>query len=770
MPNLNYTDYVERFGTHNLEVITTESEYTAAITELKRLKKNHCHFKFTVKGPCCGVEFQTTWGGFDNKEVKKCSACNYKALGEGLRDSYADVKKKFEDLGVTLVTTEDEYNADTSGLSRFEFKIIAKCGHERETKFFNFEREALNHGICMPCCAKMKYTKVNLSSEYVTELFTKAGCEILSSYENNIFKNITFKAACSHTSTEIMNDIPFKDKKKINCKTCRDEEALIIRNNLVNEDGTLKAFDVESEAMDWIIELLSDKFDIMITEEGCRADIIIKPIEVKEDKWVQIQLKSAEASKDNQLTAFGFGLNNDYTGMIMLFTAKIIDCMWIIDYDVINTYNTLTISLYEDTKYFKYKVPPCYLYQKMYEFYNSDKFTKVTIEEVMKRDFQSVQNEDKYKNMRKKKISFLPYEEVQNYSVVDFKINNYNIQEKIAVKSCNLYTLKLHKSYGKNNKIAYNSGDNDFYWIHLDNWKHFFVIPEAILIENGFITHNDQIGTKYIGISLTGKKNAWILDYKYDYDNLDEEKLKTLFKNDDYKKTDIIINKYIHGIETYHTILEDLTKLEYTIKTTEEEFNNLLQKYKYPNEVPITVVGLCGHEITASLFNLKGKIKSMCINCERKDFDEIYDIVQKRFAEFPGVILKTTKKEVMFNNLTMDSSYMLEVTNCAHLNAGPHTRNSKYLDMVDLLGKTVYCASCAKKLKNNGNLTYENLVERFTKVGCMLLTSKENYENNYMSAKDTHKFIASCNHETSGIPEKLELTRRKSPLKCALCK
>jgi hypothetical protein len=766
MPNLNYTDYVERFGNHNLEVITTESEYTAAITELKRLKKNHCQFKFTVKGPCCGVEFQTTWGIFDNKKVKNCSACNYKAFGKCLRDSYADVKKKFEDLGVTLLTTEDEYNADTLGLSRFEFKIIAKCGHERETKFFNFEGEAINHGICKPCCAKMKYTKVNLSSKYVNELFTKAGCEILSSYEKNIFKNITYKAACGHTSTEIMNDIPFKDKKKINCNTCRYEEAAMIRNNLVNKDGQLNVLIVENEALKWIRELIEDKFEMIVTDEGCRADFIIKPKEIEEDVWAPVQLKSAEASIGIDMKNFRFALNNDYTGMIMLFTAKIIDAMWIIDYDVIKNNVGINTHLYQNTKYFKYAVPPCYLYQKMYDLYNSDIISKNTIEHYMKREFKSIIHEDKYRLLRKTNLPFLNFEETPNYSVTDFKINNYNIQEKIAVKSCNLYTLNLHKSYGRSNKIAYEKGDNDFYWIHLEDWRYFFIIPENILLQYGFITDENKIGKKYLGISLNGKQNSWILEYKYDYENLDIDNIKSLFESNNNLNDQIINlvenNIFIAPNESYESVISDILKLEYKCKTTKDEFEEAKTNYKYLNEIPLKIETLCGHNIVASLFTLKCKINSMCAECETKDFDSLYDSIKSKFENL-GVVLKMSRSEVIRNKLSLrNNKFTIMIPACSHI------REINYYDLASYDDRNKNCLICFKKNTHFTFLKYEDIVTRFQNIQCSLITTKEQFNENKMTIRSSFKIIATCGHEKIVIPSNITFAR-KSPLVCDNC-
>jgi hypothetical protein len=109
-------------------------------------------------------------------------------------------------------------------------------------------------------------------------------------------------------------------------------------------------------------------------------------------------------------------------------------------------------------------------------------------------------------------------------------IDNFKIQEKVGARSkdTNSIVFSLHKNNGKadgkRQLTCYKKGDNDFYWLNLPDKKHFYVIPEQILIDQKYI---DTIKKTTLTINLNAK--SWASSYKFDYDNLDENKLKTLF-------------------------------------------------------------------------------------------------------------------------------------------------------------------------------------------------------------------------------------------------
>lgn len=206
------------------------------------------------------------------------------------------------------------------------------------------------------------------------------------------------------------------------------------------------------------------------------------------------------------------------------------------------------------------------------------------------------------------------------------------------------------------------------------------------------------------------------------------------------------------------------------IITTKDEFEKCKNDYKHDYDIPFEVIARCGHKMTLSLYKMEARINNMCDNCETIDFETKYKFIKQRYEAFEGVKLVTTIDEMILNQLNINDAYVLEISNCANRGPGPHTRKSRYSDLKRLEDKTIVCTNCSRKLKNNGNLSYKELYDRFEKIGCKLLTTEDEYKNNSMSAKDSHSFIATCGHTVSDIPQNLDLKRRKTPIKCQSCK
>jgi hypothetical protein len=530
-----YKTYVNNFAEYDFEMISSRNDLE---TYMRVEKKPPAKFKFIIKGPCCDKPFQTTWTIFKNKPIKQCTPCSHKLISTNKRETYQDCYNRFYELGVILITTEEEYNSEPDkGLSRFMFKIIAKCGHERDTKFYNFEKTADENGVCINCAAQQKYI-THLSYDDIQELFENADCELLTTEDEfeqnnlNIFSEIRYKAHCDHIIEEIFNNLPFKKDKPLDCVICRDMNSLSIRNDRIT-DGRLNVLIVEEEAVKWIVDLINHDFDVKITNEGCKADIAIKPKHIEDDLWASIQLKSA--SKENKNSCkFGIKKNN-YINMIIICTYKNKDKIWLIKPEYMKNVNTLSISLSDNTKYSKYLIKPIELNNKFKLLYNRDDIIKKSFLEINKRiENKALEQEDKYIALRKTNLPFLPFEDVQNYILTDFMINGFKIQEKIAKKDHQQYNLDIHKSRGTNIKISYEKSDNDFYWIHLEDWRLFYVIPEQVLIDNNIITDGDNIGTTHLGLypklyNVVPKKNQWSEEYVFDYQNLDIDKLKNMF-------------------------------------------------------------------------------------------------------------------------------------------------------------------------------------------------------------------------------------------------
>jgi len=94
----------------------------------------------------------------------------------------------------------------------------------------------------------------------------------------------------------------------------------------------------------------------------------------------------------------------------------------------------------------------------------------------------------------------------------------------------NTYIFGLTKSKGRVDKkiqhIQYEVGDNDFYWLNPEGKKYFYVIPEKLLVENGFICNTKKI---VLHCSLTAK-DAWYNNYLFEYENIDKDRLCRLLE------------------------------------------------------------------------------------------------------------------------------------------------------------------------------------------------------------------------------------------------
>ena len=77
----------------------------------------------------------------------------------------------------------------------------------------------------------------------------------------------------------------------------------------------------------------------------------------------------------------------------------------------------------------------------------------------------------------------------------------------------------------KTESKCYEKGDNDLYWLNCKN-DTFYVIPEDVLIEKGFLGKDCKRMKLYV--SLTNKNTNWSLEYLFDYNNVDKERLLDL--------------------------------------------------------------------------------------------------------------------------------------------------------------------------------------------------------------------------------------------------
>lgn len=128
------------------------------------------------------------------------------------------------------------------------------------------------------------------------------------------------------------------------------------------------------------------------------------------------------------------------------------------------------------------------------EYYKTYKLVTKSFANIPITDKQK--KEHYFRMLRKNKLGFIefkePYVQGQHF---DFIVNDNKIQEKVGTSAKNRKNIffKLGKGNGKRKcKRPYKKGDNDIYWFHMPDEQTFFVIPEEILYNKGYINNTTK--------------------------------------------------------------------------------------------------------------------------------------------------------------------------------------------------------------------------------------------------------------------------------------
>ena len=368
--------------------------------------------------------------------------------------------------------------------------------------------------------------------QIVQKTFEQQGCTLLTTEEEYKLQNVRqpnykYIAKCGHLHNVFYN--VFKSRQTgVLCPSCMTLKNAVIAKDRVSNDK-LKYIKQELECINYFKDLISEEYTVIKAFDGCKADVIIKPNYILENKWLGVQVKTCL----NVVRGHSFNLSgNDYTNNMILCICLEDKKMWGFLQENIQGLNRLSIGL-KKSKYDKYELT----FQNLIEILNKNY-------ELMANEFDIInlpiniyqQREQEYYKYRESKIDFLPftYNDMEG-QVFDFKIGDLKIQEKVGgllKDRNNTYSFCLCKNNGlinkKHNQVQYSKGDNDFYWLNCADKKHFYVIPENALIEHGYIDsekHNFMFKT-----NPTSTNDAWYNKFLFDYDNVDKERLMNIFK------------------------------------------------------------------------------------------------------------------------------------------------------------------------------------------------------------------------------------------------
>lgn len=377
-----------------------------------------------------------------------------------------------------------------------------------------------------------------MSYAVLVECMKEKGCQLLTTEEDYCLRKqgrkiakVDYIASCGHQHQVFSN--VFKSRGTgIKCPGCvTKKNTLRVREQPTKSDGQSVLIKMEDDAIIYLGELIKDAFRIRKTWEGCLYDLAIQPIDCQEDKWLPIQVKTnSKPSLD-----YGFKCSSRYKDSLIFCLCLSDKKMWIIPGNEIKSNSKIAIGLkkskYDANVVIKENIADVfrryYLSMKLFSFEELD--IPISNCNSKEREYR------KFMESRCAGISF-EYPE-RNCLVYDFMVNGRKVQEKVgSVRKSrdNSVVFSIHKSNGTVNKIrkfqSYCLGDNDFYWLQFPDKKYCYVLPEFVLLRDGFINDgNRETYRQNICFSMKDISKAKYQEYLFDYDALDMERLKGLF-------------------------------------------------------------------------------------------------------------------------------------------------------------------------------------------------------------------------------------------------
>ena len=362
--------------------------------------------------------------------------------------------------------------------------------------------------------------------------FLEVNCKITDTKEeyekrnkDEKFSKCNYIASCGHQHVVFIN-VFFSRKTGLVCPSCKSKENANKKKEEMKDDK-LKYMKIELRCINYFKDTCKG-FEIHKAFDGCKADLILRPLGEKQDKWIGIQVKTTERNNH-----YEFGLHQTYDDYIILCICEEDKRMWLFPYEELNGITKIHIGT--KSKYSHYEITNNL--EKIYDYYKSKK--KFTYEELDKPLCIYTEREKEFYRYRESKLDFLDftYNDMEGM-VYDFKIGDKKIQEKVGyidkVKNSNVFCLWKNngKLNGNREQKCYEIGDNDYYWLNADDKKLFYVIPEQILVDKGYVAYNDYKKQLKINQNET-KYNGWIQPYKFDYTSfslLDKNRLLKILK------------------------------------------------------------------------------------------------------------------------------------------------------------------------------------------------------------------------------------------------
>ena len=353
--------------------------------------------------------------------------------------------------------------------------------------------------------------------ENVYDTFINKGCKLTINKEEyyNLKKihkipKLNYIASCGHDNSVHYNVFKSRNTGVI-CPKCIIDKNKHYHVNKTHSGQSVNHYH-NNLSITYILNIIKSNYTYKYTHEGCMVDLLIKPINETSELWLQLKIKSTNSIHND---TYGFNNDNDnnknYKNYVIICVYVNDNKMWLFD-DSDITVTKISIGKYK-SKYDNKEVNMENINDILLDKYR----TKVLISSDYMISIlpKCVKIEIEYSELRTKYIKY-EFVDVYKYLHTDFILNNKNFQEKVGSRYKNKVNFKLTKRSSISKSYQpYNKNDNDFYWLHFPNKKHFYLIPEDVLLVNkDNVIKNLCVNTSKDGHPVSNHLNSYLFDYE----------------------------------------------------------------------------------------------------------------------------------------------------------------------------------------------------------------------------------------------------------------
>ena len=306
-----------------------------------------------------------------------------------------------------------------------KLEYTASCGHTHFVILKSFLK-----GNCVKCrnCAFDIPTYEHVVNKFLDKkcVVTMDKSEFMQVYKNSTCK-IKYNAVCGHPNT-----VSYKNfitlNQGINCPKCVNKNSGAKLKELYSDDNKLSSLKQELKCINYFKGLTADHFTTIKAYDGCKADIVVKPIDVIEDLWLGIQVKST--NKKTERSQYYFRLNTGkYDNCLILCMCDEDKKMWLIPYEEVKGLKTIGVA--QKSKYNIYEVNDENLMEKLHYYYTL--LNKFEFSILNTPTSKSQQQEQEYCKIRESTLDFITFtrNSMEGF-VYDFMIGNKKVRKKLV--------------------------------------------------------------------------------------------------------------------------------------------------------------------------------------------------------------------------------------------------------------------------------------------------------------------------------------------------